>query len=294
MKKLFTDLVLLGGMLFILAPIQAYSQSSEPEVEEPEVKEVVRNISNIQSQYNSGFGFNFVMNNFGFGVGGEYRKVVGPSTELMGALRIGGLRDASEQTFTDYFFGQQVIPNKYKRAFAFPLLFGIRHRLFTNVIQENYRFFLSASIGPAAAFSFPYFDDVIEDGYRQTGNEYIFVDENTVRRVQPERINDIFTGWSKGDWHVGGAGEMKIGVDIGGNFARLNSIEFGYYFYYFPDGIQLMMPNQPIPVENSQQGQLPVSVYKTDDDGNLEMQAFDGKQSFFSSPQITFTFGWLW
>lgn len=280
MKKLFPHLALLGFVILIFTSVQAYSQPLEPEVEEPEVEKAVRNISNIQNEYDSGFGFNVVMNNFGFGLGGEYRKVVGPSTELMGTLRIGGLRDASEQTFTDYFFGQQIIPNKYQRAFAFPLLLGIRHRLFTNIIQDDYRFFVSASLGPVASFSYPYFDDANNNGYREQFTNYY------------EQINDIFKGWGDGDWHLGGTGEMKIGLDIGGNFARLNSIEFGYYFYYFPDGIQLMMPNQPRFEINPETGREEFVI--DPETGELAVEPFFDAQKFFGTPQITFTFGWLW
>lgn len=280
MKKLFTRCILLGSILLIFSSTQnVYSQQLEPEIEEPEVEEQIRNISNIQNEYDSGFGFNVVMNNFGFGLGGEYRKVVGPGTELMGTLRIGGLRDASEQTFTDYFFGQQIIPNKYQRAFSFPLLLGMRHRLFSNIIQDDYRFFVSASLGPVLSFSYPYFDDANGNGYREQFTNYF------------EPINDIFTGWSEGDWHLGGTGEMKIGLDIGGNFARLNSVEFGYYFYYFPDGIQLMMPNQPQVEINQQTGREQFVV--DPETGDLALEPFFDAQKFFGSPQITFTFGWL-
>ena len=89
---------------------------------------------------------------------------------------------------------------------------------------------------------------------------------------------------------------MKVGLDIGGNFARLNSIEFGYYFYYFPDGVQIMMPNQPVPAENPQQSQFPYETYPEGhpQEGELVMQPFFDAQTFFGSPQITFTFGWLW
>src|SRR5690625_6911721 len=107
------------------------------------------------------------MNNFGFGVVGEYRKVVARKTELTASLRITGLRDASEQTFTDFLWGQQVIPNKYQRAMVFPLMLGMRQQVLTGFIQENYRFFLTGSLGVAAAFSYPYFRDLNEDGYRE-------------------------------------------------------------------------------------------------------------------------------
>lgn len=279
MKKLFRSLVLVSLAFITFTPAYLNAQTVEPEVQE-----VIRNISNIQSEYDSGFGFNVVMNNFGFGVGGEFRRVVAPSTEIMASLRMGGLRDASEQTFTDYFFGQQIIPNKYQRAFAFPLLLGIRHRLFTDIIQEDYRFFLSASIGPVASFSYPYFKDNNNNGYREQFSNYF------------EPVNDIFSGWNKGDWHLGGTGEMKIGLDIGGNFAKLNSIEFGYYFYYFPDGIQIMMPTQPVTQFNPETGREDFVVITDPETGEqrLELEPFFDAQKFFGSPQITFTFGWLW
>lgn len=261
----------------------------QAQVLEPDVQRLEREVSTLKDNYGTGFGFNFVMNNFGFGAGTEFRTVIAPQTELTASLRLTGLRDPSEQTFTDFFFGQQIIPNKYQRAFASPLLLGFRHRLFPDVMQENYRLFLSASIGPAVAFAFPYFNDRSGNGYRFTGNELELVDD-TLFRIEPDRVHDIFTGWSEGEWHWGGAGEFKVGLDIGSNFARLNSIEFGYFFYYFPDGIQIMMPNQPV-----FRTDLPrPDIVQTDESGAYVFESFFDKQSYFGSPQITFTFGWFW
>lgn len=246
---------------------------------EPEVQKTVRDISTLRDNYGSGFGFDFLMNNFGFGVGGEFRKVVSAQSELTASLRITGLRDASEQTFTDFFFGQQVIPNKYQRGLAFPLMLGMRQRLFAGVVQEDYRFFASASLGPAAAFAYPYFEDLNENGYREQFSNYF------------EPVNDIFSGMSDGSWYLGGAGEVKLGVDIGANFSRLSNVEFGYFFYYFPDGIQIMMPNQLKTSQVSEPNQSPIIV---DDSVDFELEPFMEPQKFFGTPQITFTFGWLW
>src|SRR5690625_5704922 len=79
----------------------------------------------------------------------------------------------------------------------------------------------------------PYFRDLNDNGYREQFQDYF------------EPVNDIFSRMGEGSWHWGTAGEVKVGVDIGSNFSRLSSIEFGYYFYYFPNGIQIMMHNQP-------------------------------------------------
>lgn len=254
-------------------------EDSDAQTLEPPVLEIPRDISTLSEKYGTGFGFNFLMNNFGFGFGGELRQVVAPQTELTASLRLTALRDASEQTFTDFFFGQQIIPNKYQRAFGFPLMLGIRQRLFSDVMQEDYRLFLSASIGPAAAFSYPYFDDINNNVFREQFANFF------------EPVNDVFTGWSEGEWHWGGAGEFKIGLDIGSNFARLNSVEFGYFFYYFPNAIQIMMPNQPALRQNVRPGESP---FQFDENGELILEPFFDAQRFFGSPQITFSFGWFW
>lgn len=246
---------------------------------EPEVETSIRTVTTLSDNYGTAFGFDFLMNNFGFGFGGEMRKVVGTQTELTASLRITGLRDASEQTFTDFFFGQQVIPNKFQRGLSFPLMFGMRQRLFPEFIQDNYRFFASASMGPSVALTYPYFDDINNNGFREQFQNFF------------EPVNDIFSGIGDGEWHWGGAGEVKLGVDIGANFSRLSSVEFGYFFYYYPDGIQIMMPTQPAMRQNVNPGQDPFIV---DQNGELVLEPFFDAQSFFGTPQITFTFGWLW
>lgn len=281
MKKLL-EISLLAAIIFIGSISVVQSQVIEPEIER-----TTRNISTLGEHYSRGIGINVVMNNFGFGLGGEFRHVIGPQMEFTAALRATGLRDASEQTFTDFFFGQQVIPNKYQRAFAFPLILGMRQRIFSNAIQDDFRFFVSAGLGPAAAFAYPYFDDSDNFGYRFTGSELVLIDQELFR-MQSNQVNDIFTGLNQGEWHWGGAGEFKISLDIGSNFSRLNSIEFGYYFYYFPDGIQIMMPNQPVFRTDVPRP----DVLQLDDEGNLMFEPFFDPQRFFGSPQITFTFGW--
>lgn len=274
--------------IFISAQSDVLAQIQEPQVIEPQ-----RELTVLSDEYGSGFGIGINMNNFGFGIAGEYRKVVGPQSEIMLKLGITGLRDESEQTFTDYFFGQQIVPNKFQRGMAFPLMTGFRQRVFSDVIQENYRFFVSASAGPVVAFTYPYFEDTNNNGYRETGNEYDIFEDNGelfIRYAQAERVNDIFSDMGSGEWHWGAAGELKLGVDIGRNFSRLNSVEFGYYFYYFTEGIQMMQPNQPVIQQQTGANESPY-VWEN---GQLVVEEFFEPQKFFGTPQITFTFGWLW
>ncbi len=272
MKKL---LFYIGAVAF--SSTLLFSTAVFGQIIEPEVERIERDATTLSEHYKRGIGLNVVMNNFGFGLGGEFRRIIAPQSELTASLRITGLRDASEQTFTDFFFGQQVIPNKYQRGLAFPLLLGMRQRVFADGIQNDFRFFVSASMGPAAAFTYPYFDDINDNGYREQFQDFF------------EPVNDMLSGFSEGDWHLGGAGEFKISLDIGDNFTRMSSIEFGYYFYYFPDGVQIMMPNQPVIRDDVPLGESPFVIV----DGELAVEPFFEAQKFFGSPQITFTFGWL-
>lgn len=256
-----------------------FSKLGYSQVEEPELREGERIATNLGNLYNKGISFNIVVNNFGLGLGGDFRTVVSPQTEIVATVRFAGLRDVTEQTFTDIFFGQQVVPNKYQRAFAFPMLLGLRHRLFGDRVQDNYRFFISAMGGPVATFAYPYFEDANENGYREQFQNYF------------EPVNDIFTGWSEGDWHWGAAGEVKLGMDVGSNFSRLTSVEFGYYFNYFPDGVQIMQPTQPDLRENVAPGESP---FQFDSEGELILEPFYEAQKWFGTPQITLTFGRLW
>lgn len=277
--KIFKLLLLLTLPIALLSPI--LSSDAAAQITEPELRVEERVSTPLSRHYNSGLTFDFVVNNFGFGIGGQYRKVLASQTEGIFNMRITGLRDASEQTFTDYFFGQQIVPNKYQRAFAFPAMIGLRKRLFSDKVQDQYRFFLTASAGGVAAFSYPYFNDRNENGFREQFNDYF------------EQVNDIFTGWSDGDWHFGAAGELKLGVDVGRNFSSVTSIEFSYYMNYFPNGIQMMMPTQPDLRENVQPGESPFQEDPENPDELLLEPYFDA-QKFFGTPQITITFGRLW
>lgn len=274
MRIILSSASLLSLLLFLSTVEIANGQVTEPELRVEERVAVP-----LSENYRSGLTFDIVFNNFGFGIGGEFRQVLGSQTEGVINTRITGLRDASEQTFTDVFFGQQIVPNKYQRAFAFPLMLGLRQRLFADKVQEEYRFFVTASGGPVATFSYPYFDDRNNNGFREQFLDYF------------EPVNDIFTGIGDGSWHFGAAAELKFGIDFGRTFRNITSVEFSYYLNYFPNGIQMMMPNQPDLLDINAPLQ---ERFQFDDDGELLLEPFFDAQKFFGTPQITITFGRLW
>jgi len=143
MSKIFNAILIslfLSG-LFFGATEHAIGQIEEPDVVKPEITKTP-----LTEGLLNGLGFNVLVNNFGFGIGGEYRRVVGPDLEATAIIRITGIRDASEQTFTDVFFGQQVIPNKFQRGLGFPFHLGLRKRLFANQVRIITGFLLAASL----------------------------------------------------------------------------------------------------------------------------------------------------
>lgn len=257
----------MAAALLLVTVSSAFAQ-----LEEPEVREIDRPRTLYGEDIRNGLGVNIVINNFGYGLKGIYSRIVAPYTEVYFSTGITGLRNVSEQSFQDFFTGQQIIPNKYNRAIGFPFQLGIKQRIFARSVEDNFRVFVSANGGPALAFIYPYFDDINENGFRD-----VVLDEFDQPQVEP--VNDFFTGWSEGGSQWGITGELKIGIDFGSGFTSLTRVEFGYFFYWFRDGIQMMEPFRP---EFNNQGEI------------IGREPFYEPQEFFGTPQISLTFGKLW
>lgn len=267
MKKLF----LLGLALFLMiSSSNIYAQFGEPEVRK---QPVPKNL--YDEGYKTGFGFVFGANDFGVGVGGQLRKGISRYNEALLTVRISGIKDPREQTFID-FFGTKTTPDKYKRVMSFPITVGLKHRFFAKQIEDNFRFFGSINAGPVFAFSFPYFKDSNNNGFREN---------NTELYQTYERANDFFTGWSDGEWKLGLTGGAKIGFDFGSNFASLQSFQFGYNFFYFENGLQILEPAKPRLDNNNR----PIYI------GNeLQTTTNFKPKKYYGSAQLSFTFGWMW
>lgn len=263
---------------------QVYAQFGEPEVEAKETP------SNLYDEgYKAGFGFNLSLSDFGLGVGGQFRIGLARYTEGIATLKVTGLKDPTEQTFTD-FVGNRTIPEKYQRVIAIPLHIGLKKRFFANAISDNFRPYASLSAGPTFAFSYSYFLDFNENGFRENDARiYPFV----------EPVNDIFSGWDNSKTHWGLGGEFVLGVDFGDNFANISSVQFGYTMNYFSDGIQVLEPCQPdltrinqAPLNPCGLGVTQVPIGSSTDYAPLE-KANDPRK-YFGSAQISFVFGWMW
>lgn len=269
LSRFFAALALSLALLFSVA-----LPGADAQLREPDVKTAPTPLTPLSQGYHHSLTANVMINNFGFGLAGQYSLVLGPYTNLTLKTGITGIRNVSEQTFQDFFSGQRIIPNKYKRAIGFPLLIGVEKRLFADQIADNFRLFISAAGGPAMAFVYPYLNDVDGNGYRsfQIFNGFRIPDSR-------ENYNDFFTGWKNGESEWGAAGELKLGVNLGENFKRQTTIEFGYFFYYFHQGIQIMQPRRPV-FDNTGQ--------------HVGNEDFFEADTYFGTPQITVRFGGMW
>lgn len=244
---------------------------------EPELVAMEAPLSHLDFDIRNGAAFRFHLNNFGFGVGGEYRRVLGRNTKGVFEFQIGNVKDESEQSFRDY-WGVSTIPNKYNRIIAFPAMLGVKQRLFSERLSDNFRLFVQASGGPSPAYVYPYYDhDRFGYGFRITHEMVGFT-------VDPNY--DPFEGWGEGEFVLGAAGHLSIGANIGGDFGNIQTISIGYFFHYYPDGIQVMEPNRPGP--GFVVGEDPANMPST------AIQPANSRQSFFGTPHITFVFGTMW
>lgn len=265
-----------------------YAQFGEPEIQK---KESPRNL--YDEGYRTGFGFNFALNDFGFGAGGQFRFGLSRYTEALVSLRLSALKDPSEQTFIDYRFGFKTVPEKYQRVLAVPLYVGMKQRFFPKEIQDNFRLYASLSGGPVYALSYSYFNDVSENGFRE--NDLLLYGYT-------EQVNDIFGGWENSISHWGLGGELVVGIDFGSKFKNLSSVQFGYTFNYFNNGIQVLEPCSP---NLNRVGQAPVTpcgsgpeYVRVFDQNGAEylapIEKANDPRKFFGSAQISFVFGWMW
>lgn len=244
---------------------------------EPELAEIDRPLSPKDFDIRNGMGFRLHLNNFGFGIGGEYRRVLARNTKGILEFQVNNVRDETEQSFQGA-FGYTVIPNKHNRVLSFPVMMGVSRRVFAKSLADNFRLFVQATGGPVAAYVYPYYDhDMFNMGFRPQFQGL------------SQQHYDVFQGLGDGYFTFGAAGQLSIGANLGGDFGNIQTIRVGYYFNFFPDGIQVMEPFRPGDNIQAFDFSLPPGQQAP---GVLEPAS--GRQKFFGTPHITFVFGGMW
>ncbi len=259
----------------------AYNTTLAQDRIEPDLAELESPLTHRDFDIRNGMGFRLQLNNFGFGVGGEYRRVLTRYTKGLIEFQISSIRDETEQTFQSY-WGYSVIPNKYNRVLVFPVMFGLSRRMFAEYLSDDFRLFVQASGGPTPAFVYPYYDhDLYNLGFRPSFEGFT------------QQNHDVFQGWGDGEFIFGASGQLSIGANVGGDFGNIQSIRIGYFFHYYPQGIQIMEPFRPgLPAQQFFEQFNPELPPGEQAPGVLEPAA--SKQYFFGTPHITFVFGGMW
>ena len=106
--------------LFILTLfLSVLADTAIAQIKEPEVIGKSDPKTPLSEGYHNALGFDLVLNNFGFGIGGTYGRAVAPYTEITFRTGITGIRDASEQNFQSFLTGQQIVPNNTNEHLVF-------------------------------------------------------------------------------------------------------------------------------------------------------------------------------
>lgn len=181
----------------------------------------------LADTYGTGAGFEILLTNNGFGLGGYYAHRVTGTTSLLLTASLGAGKDDRELKFFSR-FGSGFIPNKRNYFLMLPAHLGVQQRLFSEAIEDNFRPYLQVSFGPTLGWEYPYFEDV-------NNNERY--DEDIEQRF------DALSAFPNGAARFGLGGTLALGAHFGLSRKVTQGVRFGYALNYFFDGIQLLEPD---------------------------------------------------
>ena len=91
----------------------------------------------------------------GFGVSGTYSSRLARTSDLNIKLSISGVTDNTEVEHYDY-YGNSYVNNKVNRLYMATLSFGIKHNIFFDDIEGNFKPLIKAGLAPSLILSTPY------------------------------------------------------------------------------------------------------------------------------------------
>lgn len=91
----------------------------------------------------------------GFGLSGTYSTPLGRITDLNFRLSVSGVTDNSEVEYYDY-YGNAYTRNKINRVFLSTLSIGIKHNIFFDDIDGNFKPLVKLGIAPSYIMMTPY------------------------------------------------------------------------------------------------------------------------------------------
>jgi len=99
-------------------------------------------------------GFQYSDNGYGFS--GTYYQKLGRITDMMYKLSFTGISDPSEVQYYDYYTGETIVKDKINRLYAMTLNVGLKHNIFFDDIDGNFKPFVKAGIAPTLLMMTPY------------------------------------------------------------------------------------------------------------------------------------------
>ena len=123
-----------------------------------------------QRFYENGWGFHLTLSNNGFGFGAFYQKSVNKDLNLNASLLISAARNTDEivNLYSDGYNYIDSIPGKIHRLTLIPITFGLEQNIFTNLLTESFRPFISGGVGTALILASPY---TWNDWFKDVGNQ---------------------------------------------------------------------------------------------------------------------------
>lgn len=101
------------------------------------------------------WGVDIMFGEGGFGFGTFLRKELSQNFKAFVDFSISEAKDDREVEYYDY-FGRSIVFGKKNRVFMMPINFGLHYRLFSNVITDNLRPYISLGAGPNFVLTTPY------------------------------------------------------------------------------------------------------------------------------------------
>ena len=148
----------------------------------------------------------------GFGLGTFYKKSFSLNLSGFVDVSLSEAKDSREIEYVDY-YGNTFVLNKKNRIFYVPLNFGLQYRLFTNVLTDSFRPYLTAGVGPSFILTNPY-----------------------------ER--EFFNAIGHTQVHYAAGGYAGLGADIGTSTSSLIGLNVRYYYsHLFTDGVESLIGN---------------------------------------------------
>ncbi len=177
----------------------------------------------VFDQRMTAWGFDLLLSESGFGLGGFYRREI--TNVLAGtiAFAISDVKDDGEMEYYDYWTGTTNVPGKKNRLLMLPLMASIQYRVFHDDIVDNFRPYVTAGAGPTTLFVSPY-ARIIDDGSGLMRSEKV----------------DFFESLKYGKAHTTLGGFIGAGAYFGKDRSNVMGLSIRYYFIPVPTGIEVM------------------------------------------------------